>query len=964
MGVSLRKMSAAPPPPPEGHSDSQPAASEQTITATYGNHPPPPTPSTLALLSPPLAYQPLHPPKTMLLFVHGFLGSESSFEDFPLDLAARVRAAGARDIEVRIFPRFDTKGDPTRAVNQLCNWLMLNAAQPEYHGVIVLAHSMGGLMAVDAYRKLYGLWNEEEEERLAKEEREKKAKEAKEAKEEKERKAKEEKEKKAQLAKEKKDQKAKGEKEPIAKNARSTSAADTQMSTTPEPAVAVPDATPQPMPELADSDNSKPDAATTDATAEEAAAQSITQMGAATQPTSWLGAVGSWWSSKKDAPPTTTNTAEQQAHPTTTGVAALEVFKSVAAEMEPAPSGAPPTTDPTAVVSDALAQQPSLRKSPPVRMIGIVTFDTPFFGLHTRVYTAAAGTRAAAVVSQYVPPLPPMPAAPAVPFADAFSAIPEAVGHGIQTGSKAAGDALRYGTRAVGSIPEAAQGIAAALPGAVAAMPGAATQGLQMGLQAVSALPGGALHLGSSALSSVSALPGGAMHFGSSALSSVAGLPAYWTSKAVAAPAPATTEVATAEPISLPPSGITEIETVEEDKATDPSEKPRDTPALPPRADESLAGEPSQNPPRRASQDEMQDETVVFAAAVAAAAATVQESQSHNTPPASDSTTEPTIQSTDMVLLLPPEKLDTPGDASIASASAVGLHPIPSDSNWAPWVRLGLAGAAVAAGAYYSGGLVFAAPVVRRVAVAYALSHAEDARKHLQFLYPLWGAGTKVLARRLDDVAAEVGEGRLGFACFYAELPLPPVRDTTQQKAAEKTSSQRVKTRLATLVGSNSGAAPAADASTTTTTTTTTTTSTAATSAPALPPRAAPNPVVLNSPVAAAFATQLAAARAAATTPPPPPLPAQTDESANPTSSTPSSASSPPPPPPPPAPHTFIALPPRAYAHMFRPVTIDASDEIHAHMNMFARDVNAGGYWGLVDRVAAEVAACLRRAAA
>ncbi|KAJ3172534.1 hypothetical protein HDU88_005862 [Geranomyces variabilis] len=959
-------MSSAPQPQPPA------AAPEQTITATYGNSPPPPPspspspPSALALPlhSPPL-HPPLHPPKTMLLFVHGFLGSESSFEDFPLDLAARVRASGARDIEVRIFPRFDTKGDPTRAVNQLCNWLMLNAAQPEYHGVIVLAHSMGGLMAVDAYRKLYGIWNEEEEERLAKEEREKKAKEAKE---EKERKAKEEKEKKTKLAKEKKEQKATAGKElPVNDDPQSTHA-DAQIATTPEPAVvvAVADAALQPAPAFAASETSKPDAAT-DVTAEEAAAtQSITQMGAASQPTSWLGAVGSWWSTKKDAPPTTTtNTAEQQAHPSAalaTDAAALEDLKSVAAEMEPAPSGAPPTTDPSAVVSDALAQQPSLRKSPPVRMIGIVTFDTPFFGLHTRVYTAAAGTRAAAVVSQYVPPLPPMPAAPAVPFADALSAIPEAVGHGIQSGSKAAGDALRYGTRAVGSIPEAAHGIAAALPGAVAAMPGAATQGLQMGLQAVSALPGGALHLGSSALSSVSALPGGALHLGSSALSSVAGLPAYWTSKAVAAP-PAATEAATPNAASLPPSGITVIETDEDDKATALSSKENDAPALPPRADELPAGEPHQIPPRRASQDEMQDETVVFAAAVAAAAATVQESQSHSTPPAADLITDPTLQSTDLVLL-PPEKLDTPGDASTASASAVGLHPIPSDSNWAPWVRLGLAGAAVAAGAYYSGGLVFAAPVVRRVAVAYALSHAEDARKHLQFLYPLWGAGAKVLARRLDDVAAEVGEGRLGFACFYAELPLPPVRDTTQQKAAEKTSSERLKTRLATLVGSNSSTtAPAADAPTTTPAA-----GTVATPPPAQPPRAAPNPVVLNSPVAAAFATQLAAARAAATTPPPPPPPpAQTDESAAPTSSSAPSSTSPsssPQQPPLPVPHTFIALPPRAYAHMFRPVTIDASDEIHAHMNMFARDVNAGGYWGLVDRVAAEVAACLRRAAA
>ncbi|KAJ3153067.1 hypothetical protein HDU86_005365 [Geranomyces michiganensis] len=927
----------------------------------------------------------------MLLFVHGFLGSESSFENFPLDLAERVRRSSSSSIEVRIFPRFDTKGDPTRAVNQLCNWLLLNAPLPEYRGVIVLAHSMGGLMAVDAYRKLYGIYNQDDDDD---------------------------------------DEKEKAAAAAAAGNTPTTTQSNDQATPGQQPASTTTTiTTTTSWLGAVGSWWSKKDsaaaaaAAATAATGGAAGAAGIQALASINSYSPTAASASASTGAGAAPPPPPPSTAEQQqqqpavsanlasaeelkqpaasANPGSdeeqyepAASAALEDLRNVAAEMEPELSGAPPTTDPTAVVSDALAQQPSLslrKKAPPIRIIGIIAFDTPFFGLHTRVYTAAAGTRAAAVVSQYVPPLPPMPAAPAVPlFADAFSAIPEAVGHSVQAGSKAASDALRYGTRAVGSIPEAAHGIAAALPGAVAAMPGAATQGLHMGLQAVSALPGGALHLtssalssvsalpggalhlGSSALSSVSALPGGALHLGSSALSTVAGLPAYWTtSKAVTAPPPADSEIATAD----------------EEKKTELSENKRNniTPPLPPRSDPP----PTQDPPRRASsQDEMQDETVVFAAAVAAAAATVQESQqsSHNstTPPASIS--DPSAPTTaDLALLLPPQKLDTPGDASTASASAVGLHPIPQDSNWAPWVRLGLAGAAVAAGAYYSGGLVFAAPVVRRVAVAYALSHAEDARKHLQFLYPLWGAGAKVLARRLDDVAMEVGEGRLGFACFYAELPLPPVPDTSHQDAVEKSSSERLRTRLATLVGgtgssrSNGNAMPVEAGATIITATTTTvddttrppsgaaaTAAAAAAPPPPLPARAAaattPPPVVLNSPVAAAFATQLAAARAATTAasaassqqsiPPPPIPPASASSTPTPTPTTTTTV----------PPRTFIALPPTTYAHMFRPVTIDdASDEIHAHMNMFTRDVNAAGYWGLVDRVAGEVMACLRK---
>ena len=50
-------------------------------------------------------------PKTLILFVHGFLGSESSFCDFPLDLIQSLRQIHKiSDIEARIFPFFQTKG--------------------------------------------------------------------------------------------------------------------------------------------------------------------------------------------------------------------------------------------------------------------------------------------------------------------------------------------------------------------------------------------------------------------------------------------------------------------------------------------------------------------------------------------------------------------------------------------------------------------------------------------------------------------------------------------------------------------------------------------------------------------------------------------------------------------------------------------------------------------------------------
>ena len=95
-------------------------------------------------------------PKTLVLFVHGFLGNETSFANFPLDLIQSIRQQyKIRNLEARVFPFFSTAGDPNKAVHMLYNWLILNGTQPEYDAVIIIAHSMGGLIAADAIRKLW-----------------------------------------------------------------------------------------------------------------------------------------------------------------------------------------------------------------------------------------------------------------------------------------------------------------------------------------------------------------------------------------------------------------------------------------------------------------------------------------------------------------------------------------------------------------------------------------------------------------------------------------------------------------------------------------------------------------------------------------------------------------------------------------------------------------------------------------
>lgn len=51
-----------------------------------------------------------------------------------------------------------------------------------------------------------------------------------------------------------------------------------------------------------------------------------------------------------------------------------------------------------------------------------------------------------------------------------------------------------------------------------------------------------------------------------------------------------------------------------------------------------------------------------------------------------------------------------------------------------------------------------------------ALKHADEARKHLEFLYPLFG-GSSELAYRVDDMIAEMEDGKLkGFKNFFIEV--------------------------------------------------------------------------------------------------------------------------------------------------------------------------------------------------
>ena len=86
-----------------------------------------------------------HHNQTLTLSSYGFR-SEESFGTFPLDVLRTLKDDyQLTGIEARVFPRFDTKGDSEKAVSKLINWLLLHATTTEYDGVLLLAHSMGGV---------------------------------------------------------------------------------------------------------------------------------------------------------------------------------------------------------------------------------------------------------------------------------------------------------------------------------------------------------------------------------------------------------------------------------------------------------------------------------------------------------------------------------------------------------------------------------------------------------------------------------------------------------------------------------------------------------------------------------------------------------------------------------------------------------------------------------------------------
>ncbi|EME50149.1 hypothetical protein DOTSEDRAFT_68869 [Dothistroma septosporum NZE10] len=87
--------------------------------------------------------------KLLLIYVHGFMGNETSFRSFPAHVhnLLAILLSDSHVVHTKVYPRYRSKGNISIARNDFSKWL-----QPHEHrttDVVLLGHSMGGLLSAE-----------------------------------------------------------------------------------------------------------------------------------------------------------------------------------------------------------------------------------------------------------------------------------------------------------------------------------------------------------------------------------------------------------------------------------------------------------------------------------------------------------------------------------------------------------------------------------------------------------------------------------------------------------------------------------------------------------------------------------------------------------------------------------------------------------------------------------------------
>ncbi|KAJ3314108.1 hypothetical protein HDV04_001139 [Boothiomyces sp. JEL0838] len=549
--------------------------------------------------------------KILILFVHGFLGSENSFSSFPLDLVQSVRSLYAiPNLEARVFPFFPTKGDPNKAINFLYNWLLMNATFPEYEAVIIMCHSMGGLIAADAWRKIQKLQSNDpiipdttKEFQMASAE--------------------------YQISKEENEQLSQKEEEKLNQ---------------------------------------------ANETIKEQAKEKEQSSG-------WF---GSWWSSKSEE-----EKLEQVMEPVTVDINAPE-----------APSPYPKD------VELFSSSQMQLKKGikdfgkAKINLVALISFDSPFYGLNSNVFTFAAGEHAADIISSYVPE-----------------------SHSSQVNST-----LKYGSNLASNAFVSSMNVASQLPSL-------ASSAIYTGAQTAKSIP-------SALYSTAASIPGAA----STVISTSAELPKTIYSKL---PTKAEAVEATSATVAAIPSAVSYTASLVSSVPGSLSNLWRYG------SNATIVDDNAQAEEKKEIDKDTQENTIAKEVEDLKIDGEIITEETANM----QLTVKTTVEEEDF--------------------NRAELLPIEDGYNWTPWVTLGITTAAVVGGAYYSGGILALGTMtlVRRVALAYAVSHASEATHYLRFLYPLWGESQAEADNRIEEMKKKVEEGSFFFKAYYIQI-LPEKEDT------------------------------------------------------------------------------------------------------------------------------------------------------------------------------------------
>ncbi|KAJ5184068.1 hypothetical protein N7492_001684 [Penicillium capsulatum] len=101
-------------------------------------------------LPPPLPARPRgNKRRLLLIYIHGFMGSEASFHDLPVHVHDLLTAllGESHVVYTRIYPRYKSHGEIGFAAEQFSAWLSPHEAGDL--DVILLGHSLGGIVAAD-----------------------------------------------------------------------------------------------------------------------------------------------------------------------------------------------------------------------------------------------------------------------------------------------------------------------------------------------------------------------------------------------------------------------------------------------------------------------------------------------------------------------------------------------------------------------------------------------------------------------------------------------------------------------------------------------------------------------------------------------------------------------------------------------------------------------------------------------